>query len=92
MTVRYGVIGTGMMGIEHIENLNAIDGATVTAISDPDAGSRASGQQAASAKPGFTISLADFFIFRFQVKGLQVVTFEQSQSVPVDVVVAVDNG
>ena len=47
MTVRYGVIGTGMMGIEHIENLNAIDGATVTAISDPDAGSRASGQQAA---------------------------------------------
>ena len=24
--VRYGVIGTGMMGIEHISNLLAIDG------------------------------------------------------------------
>jgi predicted dehydrogenase len=43
-TVRYGVIGTGMMGIEHIENLNAIDGAEVTAISDPDPDSRKAGQ------------------------------------------------
>jgi len=34
--IRYGVIGTGMMGIEHIENLAAVDGATVTAISDPN--------------------------------------------------------
>ncbi len=39
-TIRYGVIGTGMMGIEHIENLKAIDGAEVTAIADPDARSR----------------------------------------------------
>ncbi|MGI9053890.1 MAG: Gfo/Idh/MocA family protein [Ilumatobacteraceae bacterium] len=38
--VRYGVIGTGMMGIEHISNLLAIDGATVTAVADPDDGSR----------------------------------------------------
>ena len=34
--VRYGVIGTGMMGIEHISNLLAIDGAEVTALADPD--------------------------------------------------------
>ncbi|MDH3294952.1 MAG: Gfo/Idh/MocA family oxidoreductase [Acidimicrobiia bacterium] len=33
--VRYGIIGTGMMGIEHIQNLNALDGAAVTAIADP---------------------------------------------------------
>ena len=46
-TVRYGVIGTGMMGIEHIENVNAIEGARVTAISDPDPGSRWRGQKAA---------------------------------------------
>ena len=45
--VRYGVIGTGMMGIEHIENINALDGAAVTAISDPDPGSRALGQKVA---------------------------------------------
>ncbi len=43
--VRYGVIGTGMMGIEHIENIAAIEGAVVTAISDPDARSRQLGQQ-----------------------------------------------
>lgn len=42
--VRYGVIGTGMMGIEHIENINAIEGARVTAISDPDPGSRETGK------------------------------------------------
>ncbi len=38
--VRYGVIGTGMMGIEHIENLRAIDGAVVTAVADRDERSR----------------------------------------------------
>ncbi len=33
--VRYGIIGTGMMGGEHLANLAAIDGAEVVAISDP---------------------------------------------------------
>ncbi|MEM9033782.1 MAG: Gfo/Idh/MocA family oxidoreductase [Actinomycetota bacterium] len=46
--VRYGVIGTGMMGIEHIMNLEAIDGAVVTALADPDAGSQAAGRDAVS--------------------------------------------
>ena len=30
--VRYGVIGTGMMGLEHINNVNAIDGARVVRV------------------------------------------------------------
>ena len=34
--VRYGVIGTGMMGVEHISNLLAIEGAAVVAAADPD--------------------------------------------------------
>ena len=34
-TVRYGVIGTGMMGVEHIENIHALDHAEVTAVADP---------------------------------------------------------
>ncbi|NBY51880.1 MAG: gfo/Idh/MocA family oxidoreductase, partial [Actinobacteria bacterium] len=38
--VRYGIIGVGAMGREHAENLRFIDGATVTALSDPDEGSR----------------------------------------------------
>lgn len=38
--VRYGVIGSGMMGVEHINNLLAIDGAEVTAIADPHRESR----------------------------------------------------
>lgn len=38
--VRYGIIGVGAMGREHAENLRFIEGATVTAISDPDEGSR----------------------------------------------------
>jgi myo-inositol 2-dehydrogenase/D-chiro-inositol 1-dehydrogenase len=45
--VRYGVIGTGMMGIEHIENIDALEGAVVTAISDPDPASRSRGKTAA---------------------------------------------
>jgi len=33
--VRYGVVGAGMMGVEHIENLRALDGAVITAVCDP---------------------------------------------------------
>jgi myo-inositol 2-dehydrogenase / D-chiro-inositol 1-dehydrogenase len=33
--IRYGIIGTGAMGREHIANLSHIDGATVTALADP---------------------------------------------------------
>ncbi len=36
MTIRYGIIGTGMMGCEHIRNLVKIDGVAVTAVSDPN--------------------------------------------------------
>jgi myo-inositol 2-dehydrogenase/D-chiro-inositol 1-dehydrogenase len=34
-TIRYGVIGSGMMGGEHIFDLNHVDGAQVVALADP---------------------------------------------------------
>ncbi|MEY2767277.1 MAG: hypothetical protein RI912_940 [Actinomycetota bacterium] len=34
--VRVGVIGTGMMGCEHIRNLLSVDAAVITAVSDPN--------------------------------------------------------
>ena len=34
--LRIGVIGTGMMGCEHIRNLLAVDAAVITAVSDPN--------------------------------------------------------
>lgn len=39
-TLRYGIIGCGSMGREHIENIKALGGAQVTAIADPYADSR----------------------------------------------------
>jgi predicted dehydrogenase len=45
--IRYGIIGTGMMGWEHIRNLAHIPGASVTAIADPNAASREIGRAAA---------------------------------------------
>ena len=36
MTVRYGIIGTGMMGCEHIRNLVNLDAAEVVAVADPN--------------------------------------------------------
>jgi hypothetical protein len=38
--LRYGIIGVGMMGREHLYNLAAIPGALVVAVADPDPGSR----------------------------------------------------
>ena len=49
--IGYGVIGTGMMGVEHIHNINAIPGASVVAVSDPDGASLAAGVEAAAADP-----------------------------------------
>jgi myo-inositol 2-dehydrogenase/D-chiro-inositol 1-dehydrogenase len=34
-TVRYGLVGSGMMGVEHINNLAITPGAVVTALADP---------------------------------------------------------
>jgi predicted dehydrogenase len=36
MTIRYGLIGSGMMGQEHIRNLALLDGCQVTAVADPN--------------------------------------------------------
>ena len=40
MDLRYGIIGAGSMGREHIENIKVMGGAKITAISDPDGNSR----------------------------------------------------
>jgi len=51
--IRWGVIGTGMMGCEHIRNLREVPGAEVAAIADPDERSRAFGRLAAG--PGVDV-------------------------------------
>ena len=38
--IRYGIVGCGSMGREHIENIRAMGGAVVTAVSDPSPASR----------------------------------------------------
>ncbi len=50
MTIRYGLIGAGMMGQEHIRNVALLDGAAVTAVADPDAGMRAGAAELAGAR------------------------------------------
>jgi predicted dehydrogenase len=39
-TIRYGIIGSGMMGLEHMLNIRLIPDAVVTALSDPHGTSR----------------------------------------------------
>ncbi len=34
--IRYGLIGSGMMGQEHIRNIQLLEGTTVAAVADPD--------------------------------------------------------
>lgn len=47
--IRYGVIGCGMMGQEHLRNIALVDGTEVAAIHEPDPGMAA---QAAGLAPG----------------------------------------
>ncbi|KFB11144.1 Gfo/Idh/MocA family protein [Nitratireductor basaltis] len=57
MTVKYAIIGSGMMGQEHIRNLNLVEGAQITAIAEPDAAMRAA---AASLVPNEVALFGDF--------------------------------
>ena len=50
--LRYGIIGAGSMGREHIENVKVMGGASVTAISDPFEPSR---QAALAMAPGAAV-------------------------------------
>ncbi len=47
MTKRYGMIGAGMMGHEHIRNVALLEGAEVVAVADPDLGMCRSAQDLA---------------------------------------------
>jgi myo-inositol 2-dehydrogenase / D-chiro-inositol 1-dehydrogenase len=47
--IRYGIVGCGSMGREHIENIRALGGGVVAAIADPTAASR---EQAAALLDG----------------------------------------
>jgi predicted dehydrogenase len=49
----FGIVGTGMMGCEHLRNLAAMPGATVAAVSDPDGRSRS--EAAALAGPAVAV-------------------------------------
>jgi predicted dehydrogenase len=55
--VRYGLIGSGMMGHEHIRNIQLLEGATITAVADPDETMRTSAAQEAG---GQVESFADY--------------------------------
>jgi myo-inositol 2-dehydrogenase/D-chiro-inositol 1-dehydrogenase len=65
MTLKYGLIGAGMMGQEHIRNIALLHEVEVTAICEPDAGMAAA---AAAMVPGAKI-VADLDAF-FAIGGL----------------------
>jgi len=54
--LRYGVVGTGMMGVEHIQNVLALDNCVVTAVADPHPPSL----DMAQAAVGLEVPLAKF--------------------------------
>ncbi len=51
MTLRYGLVGTGMMGVEHIRNVRVAVDADIVAIVDPAAGSLEWAKKALDAEP-----------------------------------------
>ncbi|CAI8212542.1 MAG: scyllo-inositol 2-dehydrogenase (NAD(+)) [Alphaproteobacteria bacterium] len=52
--ITIGIIGTGMMGQEHIQNFNLLDGAQVTALADTDAAMLAKAAEMADGTPTLT--------------------------------------
>ncbi|NIA69792.1 Gfo/Idh/MocA family oxidoreductase [Pelagibius litoralis] len=71
-TLRYGLIGGGMMAREHIANLALIPGSAVTAIADPDPVQQALNAQAA---PGAALlGDADALVARNDIDAIVVVS------------------
>ncbi len=52
--ITIGIIGTGMMGQEHIQNFNLLDGAQVTALADTDAAILAKAAEMTDGTPTLT--------------------------------------
>lgn len=50
---RYALVGSGMMGQEHIRNIRLQEGAVITAVADPDAGMRELASGMAGGAQGF---------------------------------------
>ena len=51
--IRYGLIGAGMMGQEHIRNINLLGDAAVTAVADPDEAMRRLSLATATSAKGY---------------------------------------
>lgn len=51
LTLRYGLVGTGMMGVEHIKNVRVAVDAEIVAIADPVAGSLEWAKSALGSEP-----------------------------------------
>ena len=51
MTLRYGLVGTGMMGVEHIRNVRVAVDAEIVAVSDPSGCSLDCARQALGSEP-----------------------------------------
>jgi myo-inositol 2-dehydrogenase/D-chiro-inositol 1-dehydrogenase len=58
--IRVGVIGTGMMGCEHLRNLMAAPGASITAIADPHAESLSLARLTLEDSPHHPTEFADY--------------------------------
>jgi len=57
--IRFGIVGSGCMGLEHIGNINALDGACVAALVDPHLPSLEAGIEAADGSVAVFDSPAD---------------------------------
>src|SRR5262249_46784619 len=57
--VRYGLVGAGMMAVEHINNLAITPGAVVTALADPVESSLAAARKALGEKAADVRAFAD---------------------------------
>jgi myo-inositol 2-dehydrogenase / D-chiro-inositol 1-dehydrogenase len=59
-TIHYGLIGSGMMGCEHLRNINALPNAVTVAVADPEPESLKWAADALSGQPPF-VSYANHF-------------------------------
>jgi len=58
-TIRWGIVGTGMMALEHIANLRLTPGSVITGMVDPEPASIARAQAAVGGEVAVFASPAD---------------------------------
>lgn len=89
-TIRYGIVGTGMMGLEHLRNIDLLPDAELVAIADPTPASLGWARDALGGQEAAACDSVDAFAHAVRVDAVAVVSPNHTHRAVLDPLFAAD--